>query len=388
MTGNKGEWSEIYIFLKLMYEGKVYAADRDMNKLDDVFLNIIKIIREEIADHIIDYKTGDIIKIYINGTDTEQEIPKEVFGEKAMVVWDKMNNTRGNISSEFIDDFFADIRITKLKAPAAKQTDFFGGTQDITMEVMDYRSGITSIIGFSCKSENAGNSTLFNASAENTNFIYKITGNIDDDLMNEVNSLFVEKRKKNKDTGEYGPKYEVATGERIRKLKNCGCDVEFVDVVKDNARRNIVLSGGQEMPIILGNMLKHYYWVGEARSEYNSFVSAVEYVIENNVAQYSFDNIESIYKRKASDLLYNMFTGMRLGTSWDGKSSVNGGYIVVKRDGDIVAYHTCIADEFKDFLLNKLGFETPGATRHKFMEVYKENGEYFIKFNLQLRFNN
>lgn len=83
-----------------------------------------------------------------------------------------------------------------------------------------------------------------------------------------------------------------------------------------------------------------------------------------------------------------MFTGMRLGTSWNGKSSVNGGYIVVKGDGDIVAYHTCIVDEFKDFLLNKLGFETLGATRHKFMEVYKENGGYLIKFNLQLRFNN
>lgn len=388
MKGNKGEWSEIYIFLKLMYEGKVYAADRDMNKLDDVFLNIIKIIREEIAGNIIDYKTGDIIRIYINGIDAGQKIPRKVFGDKATAIWDRLSTTKGNISSDFIDDFLTDIKITKLKAPAAKQNDFFGGTQDITMEVMDYRSGITSVIGFSCKSENAGNSTLFNASAENTNFVYKITGNIDDSLMDEVNGMFVEKRKRNKTTGEYELKYEVATGERIRKLKNSGCDIEFVDVVKDDARRNIVLSGGQEMPIILGNMLKHYYWVGEARAEYNSFALAVEYVIENNVARYSFDNIESIYKRKASDLLYNMFTGMRLGTSWDGKSSVNGGYIVVKKDGDIVAYHTCIADEFKDFLLNKLGFETPGATRHKFMEVYKENEEYFIKLNLQLRFNN
>lgn len=47
LSGNKGEWSEIYIFLKLMSDGKVYAADRNMNRLANVFLNIIKIIREE-----------------------------------------------------------------------------------------------------------------------------------------------------------------------------------------------------------------------------------------------------------------------------------------------------------------------------------------------------
>ena len=35
------------------------------------------------------------------------------------------------------------------------------------------------------------------------------------------------------------------------------------------------------------------------------------------------------------------------------KSEVNGGYIVVKKDGDVVAYHSCIADEFKNFLMEK-----------------------------------
>ncbi|MCD7904723.1 MAG: HpaII family restriction endonuclease [Clostridiales bacterium] len=49
-----------------------------------------------------------------------------------------------------------------------------------------------------------------------------------------------------------------------------------------------------------------------------------------------------------------------------------GGYIVLKGNGEIVAYHTYIADEFKNFLLNKLGFETPGAKRHKFMQIYKK----------------
>ena len=33
LSGNKGEWSEIYIFLKLMSDGKVYAADKNRRKI-------------------------------------------------------------------------------------------------------------------------------------------------------------------------------------------------------------------------------------------------------------------------------------------------------------------------------------------------------------------
>ena len=47
LSGNRGEWSEIYIFLKLLDDGKVYAADRAMQKIDTVYLNILKILREE-----------------------------------------------------------------------------------------------------------------------------------------------------------------------------------------------------------------------------------------------------------------------------------------------------------------------------------------------------
>ena len=33
LTGNKGEWSEIYTLLKLLGEGKVYAGDQNLNKI-------------------------------------------------------------------------------------------------------------------------------------------------------------------------------------------------------------------------------------------------------------------------------------------------------------------------------------------------------------------
>ena len=44
LNGNKGEWSEIYVFLRLLEIGKLYAADENLMKMDDVFYNIIHII--------------------------------------------------------------------------------------------------------------------------------------------------------------------------------------------------------------------------------------------------------------------------------------------------------------------------------------------------------
>lgn len=47
LTGNKGEWSEIYTLLKLLGEGKVYAGDQNLNKIQDLFYPIVMILRQE-----------------------------------------------------------------------------------------------------------------------------------------------------------------------------------------------------------------------------------------------------------------------------------------------------------------------------------------------------
>ena len=35
VTQNKGEWSELYVFLKLLGSGILYAADADLNKIEN-----------------------------------------------------------------------------------------------------------------------------------------------------------------------------------------------------------------------------------------------------------------------------------------------------------------------------------------------------------------
>ncbi len=376
---NIGEWSEMYIFFKLMSDRKVYVADKDMNRLKDVFLNIISIIREENKGKEYRYFTGDVVKITLNGEEVAT-VDSSRFTDNVKKVWDMIISKKDTtFSDQEVIDFLSSIFIQNISSPAQKKSEFFGGTADIVLDTMDYRSGVNQIMGFSCKSDIDAAATLFNASGDNTNFEYEIVGNFDDEKMNAFNGMFHEVTKKGV------TKYEVATGDRMRYLKECGVDLRFVNPVKDVARQNLVRCGGMEMPKILGGMLKYYYFECGAASV--GVEDAIKYLADTDYVGYGFDDLYDTYRVKIANLLYAMFTGLRFSKPWSGRSDVSGGYIVVKRDGDVVAFHSCIADEFKDFLIDKLKFEGPSCSRHKYMEIYKkDDGKYYLKLALQFRF--
>lgn len=364
LKGNKGEWSEVYIFLKLLNDGKLYIADKNLNAIKNVFLNIVKILRENYS-----YFTGKTVRILLNDEELAGQIPLEKIQNYKEKIWNLIQSKiSGNsiVSTDEISDFFEEMKISKLRAPSSK-------TEDLKMEVQDYRSGINSVVGFSCKSSFSAEATLFNASNDNTNFRFKVTGNINDKIMNQFNNILTKQG-------------HIAIGERMMFLKKSGCDLQFIKACKETAERNLILSGGTELPEIVGSMLKFYYFENEGKSENSSCSSALNYIAAKNIAKYRYSNNYDIYERKIGTLLYDMFCGMRLSTNWDGRSSVNGGYIVVKNNGEVIAFHSTVADEFKQFLITQLGFESPSASRHNYMKIEKESGQYLLNLNLQIRF--
>ena len=52
---NKGEWAELYVMLKLLGEGKLYAADNMLKKKLDTYLDVLKIIRQEFETQVLEY---------------------------------------------------------------------------------------------------------------------------------------------------------------------------------------------------------------------------------------------------------------------------------------------------------------------------------------------
>ena len=139
------------------------------------------------------------------------------------------------------------------------------------------------------------------------------------------------------------------------------------------------------MPENVAGMLKKFYF--ENLSSQTTVENCIEYLADNDVADYGFEDLKDTYRGKVAHFLLCTFTGMRLGSPWNGRQDVNGGYIVVKNNGDVVAFHSTIADEFKDFLVAKMIMESPSHSRHKDMVIYKEGDRYFLTLALQLRFS-
>ncbi|MBO4302907.1 HpaII family restriction endonuclease, partial [Methanosarcinaceae archaeon] len=101
----------------------------------------------------------------------------------------------------------------------------------------------------------------------------------------------------------------------------------------------------------------------------------------------SENNVFDFYAHKIKDFLTTIALGMVPGTRWDGQFQVNGGYIIVKEDGEVLCYHFYNRNEFRDYLFENTKLDTPSSSRHGFGMIEKDDdGSTIIKLNLQIRF--
>ena len=93
-----------------------------------------------------------------------------------------------------------------------------------------------------------------------------------------------------------------------------------------------------------------------------------------------------MYEYKFKKFLCSCALGMKPAKKWDGLDEANGGYIIVKADGEILAYHIYNRNFFEQYLLDNTIFERASTSKHDYMQLYEKDGEMFIKLNLQVRF--
>jgi DNA (cytosine-5)-methyltransferase 1 len=61
--------------------------------------------------------------------------------------------------------------------------------------------------------------------------------------------------------------------------------------------------------------------------------------------------------------------------------------IVVKNDGEQVAFHIIEQEALEDYLFENIKFDTPSTTRHRYGSLILENDKkMYFKLNMQLRF--
>lgn len=352
LTGNRGEWSELYALIELMYTGRLYAADENVERINDIYFPILRVVRNQSTPEQIDFVINeDNVDIYLGGA-KHSSIDKSYLSKLARLLFagivagsDRAFEING------VPEAMKELHIDRISAASTDKTD-------ITMQIHDIHTGYDPICGFSIKSELGSAPTLLNASGA-TNFVYEIRG-ISDADMERINAI--------------DSKTKIL--DRIADVLSHG-EMKFIRVVNDNFSSNLMLIDSY-MDNIISDMLLAFY-----QNKATDCKSLVDIVEEKNPLGYPR---QGFYEYKFKKFLCSVALGMMPSKAWDGHDEANGGYVIVKEDGDVLAYHLYNRGAFETYLLNNTKLERGSTSRHGFASIYKENERYLINLNLQIRF--
>ncbi|URM38149.1 HpaII family restriction endonuclease [Flavobacterium anhuiense] len=362
ISGNKGEWSEIYTLLKLLSDGKLTPGDENINKLKGVFYPIVKILRTE-SNSSFEYSINDDIVIISSDKEELLRIPMEEFKIRSLYLFEKIKENKQNtFAVPEIESFMSEIKCISLKADSKTKSD-------IQIVIHDLRTNQQPTLGFSIKSQIGNPSTLLNP-GKPTNFIFKVTGlNYTEDI-EYINSIFIKK----------GEKLSRDIKGRINEILKRNGNLEFVKIENQIFGNNLALIDSL-LPNILSEIVFDFY-----ASKRSKLIELVEHAQENNPLNFDLSNNHKFYSYKIKKLLTDIALGMTPTKVWTGEYHATGGYLIVKNDGEIVCYHIYNKNEFENYLLTTTKLDTASTSRYEFGDLYIEKDTLYFKLNLQIRF--
>ncbi len=353
-SANKGEWSELYAFFKLLADGRLFSGDGQLNIIRDKFYPILAIFRSDKPDrtsYIVDSSKKHIL---VASNSSEFSIPQSVFANEGRELLKFIQKLKGSSESyPSLEDFMERIYVDSVKANS-------GCKADIRIKIHDFHTGSEPEVGYSIKSRLGGSSTLINSAGDSTNFIYSL-GKVPSIIIRDFNSL-----------DRFKKKFEL--------LAENSLFPKWIGVGSRTFYNNLMMIDTC-LPWIIGECLIYYY-SGKVRTLREAETMLRKY----NPLNFDIENQPKFYEYKLKQFLLSFALGMTPGTPWNGIFIANGGYIVVKEDGEIVCYHFFDRNELEDYLFNNTYFDTPSTKRHNFGDIYLSPSDDLLKLNLQVRF--
>lgn len=167
--------------------------------------------------------------------------------------------------------------------------------------------------------------------------------------------------------------------DRIKEIYACGGKLTYFKLSDDTFSANLMMIDSK-MENIIAEMLLYSY--REDEKDCSKLINSLE---ESNPLNYPRKNF---YVYKFKKFLCAKALGLEPSREWHGIDEANGGYIVVKLNGDVVAYHLYNRDKFEQYLYDSTCLERASTSRHGYASLYidSDSKKMYIKLNLQIRF--
>ena len=345
---NYGEWTEAYVFLRLLGNGRIYGANGKFERDESAYLDIIKIIRHE-KNHVLEFKRimeDSLIVSYDNGICFKTTGFDDI-NKKADFLYNAIRNVTSKERKfdvpeieEYLEEFkFSQPKVPKLPKEANEK---YGDKTDIILEVGDSLDHAVSSIGFSIKSHMGSSSSLFNSSLA-SRFKYEIVG-CTDSLMDEIN----------------GRQIDSETGMISFIRNNPDLSLEFIDT-SEKFKANLDFIELTMSKVLSTAILIQIGYYDRARSSKTKDI--VERVSEMDPIGVS--RPKEWYKAKFKSFLYATFSGLTASEPWDGRHKLSGGYIDVSKEGEMLYYRAISDDIFNSYLYENTFIDRPSRGLNK-----------------------
>lgn len=355
---NRGEWTEAYVFLRLLGEGRIYGATTELVKDDSTYIDIVNIIRDE-PDKLLIFErfVNEEIPYVQLFKDNEKLkiVTAPEFNAKADYLYKQLKELRtgkGKVSIPAIQKYLEDFKIDSPKAnlsSSAKQK--YGTKTDIIVTSKNSIDNMRTTGGFSIKSHIGSSPTLFNSS-QTSGFVYKVVG-CDEEGMHRLNA---------KDS-----LLDIISGIRDNySLEYAGCRNEIF-------AQNINMVDSRMDEIMQYALLIR---VGYLQNDFPPTVaSTCEVLAEKNPL--NVRNPQAFYTSKLKSFLFASFAGMTASEEWSGRKLLTGGYIDVDKNGEILYYRAMSDDVFENYLYQHTYFDRPD--RGVLKELAVAEGKCFLE---------
>ena len=355
LTGNKGEWSELYVLLVLISSGRLELANADLTPSGAEY-EVVGVSRSQAdgqVEYVLDFEGSSL---WVRTESAEEKVDIAELDPAIKTILHRLK-VPGSSSVEVpeIETLMTKLRVQQLSARSSAKSD-------LAVLVKDKGTGEILRLEFSIKSQLGSPSTLLNASGA-TNF--RLTLPYESQFIPELKEM------------------DGKPGQIVARALECFENLSVPLPTNKVFESNLMLVDSQ-MPVIVGAMLLGYYSGVE-----RSIPSIVDWVATRDPLRMSLGSkTAAFYEFKVKTMLSDFALAMFPGKPWDGTYTADGGYVIVDSDGRLSCFPSVQRDVFREYLYLNTRLETASTKRHGFGVIHVDDAAKtaYVDLNLQIRF--